>query len=149
MNEAQKAAALAAATGDFPLTQARLDVMLDVAAERFGRELPTQVLVVWELERHGGACPLCSVPWVAVHANHATMRIDPVTKVAVTAKQLSDFTYYRPGCKCFKRCTRAGMKVASGHGKTVTLYRPGCGQLLVAERLLEMPTCINCGGLIT
>lgn len=160
MRAARKAAAIPAAGGWEPAgqwfyDQALLDERMAGVYERFGRDLPTEVLVTWELEHHGGKCPVCGIPWKAVRVNPVA-RAQDEAGVSHIVREFADFTIHEPACRCFKRCTTAGVMVPlfTKEGERRVLARiPGCGSWLVAERLLtdhgqRQATCLNCGCLI-
>lgn len=104
------------------MTQAKLDAGMRQIAERRPRQ---EVLEVYDLEWHGGACPRCGAAWVPV----------------IVQNPLADFLYFRPNCHCFGRCGRATVQRPNGKPR----YRPGCGKLLMEEERMGLRWCTNCG----
>lgn len=135
--------------GAYQYTQEKIDAHMADIYERFGQSLPTEALLVMELEHKGGKCPLCGVAWRPVRCNPVTM--DKSGKKVL--REFGDFVVHQPACRCFKRCTTAGIMVPVGGDKKVFRRVPGCGAWLVAERLLTehgqaQKTCLNCGCVI-
>jgi hypothetical protein len=81
------------------------------------------------LERNGGPCPLCGVLFEAVRSEYV---VNWGKKGEIT---FGGFTYYRPACGCYRICTT----VPFPHGSV-----EGCGRILVAETLLNIPHCTAC-----
>ena len=71
------------------------------------------------LERRGGPCPICGVPFNVVFVDN----------------EYGCFQYYQPSCRCYKRCE--WVKVPSG-------VVPGCGRWLIAEKLVGIDYCTSC-----
>jgi len=71
------------------------------------------------LERKGGPCPFCGVPFNLVIVDNA----------------YGCFNYYQPSCRCFKRCE--WVKFPSGLVK-------GCGRWLIAEGIVGIGYCTSC-----
>ena len=130
--------------------QAHLEYRMGDVFERFGKTMETEELVYYELLLNGGECEICGRGWVPTHVLH---QVEVDGKVVRT---FADFTVYQPVCGCYKQCETAGVTVEiySKKGKReVVRRRPGCGELLVVERLMtlhgkDQRTCRNCGGII-
>ncbi|MFA5376793.1 MAG: hypothetical protein WC455_13675 [Dehalococcoidia bacterium] len=71
------------------------------------------------LERKGGPCPFCGVPFNKVDVDN----------------RYGKFSYYQPSCRCFKRCDW----VQFPSGPVV-----GCGRWLIAERIVGINFCTSC-----
>ena len=70
----------------------------------------TQVIVALELERKGGACPVCDKSFAAVEVEN----------------RFAHFTYYKPACFCFRVCERCGRFMVSERLLGIP-YCTGCG----------------------
>lgn len=148
---AQKSAAQALAKVK-PYDQKHLERRMAEVFAKWGKELTTERLKVMELQLHGGPCPVCQKGWIPTHVEEWGRAWNEKLQQWVNQQLFADFTLFRPSCRCFKTCTVAGILVKVGGGKEILLRRPGCGALLVEERLLqlnhEQKTCLNCGGVI-
>ena len=78
------------------------------------------------LERHGGPCPICGVPFNVVFVDN----------------QFGSFNYYQPSCRCFKRCE--SVKIRDRKTGHLDGYVKGCGRWLIAERLVNIGYCTHC-----
>lgn len=113
--------------------------VLDQLVKASSRDIPTEIIAAWQLEAKGGVCLLCQKPYIPV----------------MVKNRFADFTYYTPDCRCYKRCTLAGVKDSYERRRgttrsTVEVMRKysGCGKILVEEKLLGLDRCSNCGGYI-
>jgi hypothetical protein len=88
------------------------------------------ILQALRLEREGGPCPLCRVPFRAVLVDNPCGR----------------FAYYEPACRCYKKCMRIAHpryfdpKVR----RYVEGWSEGCGRWMVAEKLAGLDRCMDC-----
>jgi len=85
-----------------------------------------QKLLALELERKGGQCPICDVPFKRVEVRN----------------QFATFDYFEPGCYCYKKCPVCSIPDQLDEDGRVV--RSGVPRFMVAERLLEVHQCIRC-----
>lgn len=155
---------------EHPFTQERLDERMGDTFETYGKSMPIEVLVAWELMWKGGKCPRqdCNLPFLPSRVVNAVYAKDKDTGEVlknpdgepILLHLFADFTMYVPGCRCYKKCERAGTWVELAKGKRELSKNEGCGSWLVAERLLQdhkrdlsgtgvsQRECLSCGGWI-
>jgi hypothetical protein len=138
----------------WPVTDERIAEEMERYFEMFGKDLPTQMLYETQTQLHGGACMVegCGRPFKKRRVYQALYVPDQEGKPTKEVRQVfADFEMYVPDCHCYKTCTTAGhmAKVFTRDGPREVMVRtPGCGRVLVAERLMGEKTCLNCGGII-
>jgi len=82
-----------------------------------------------ELERVGGPCHYCNVPFKRVEVKNSH----------------GDFAMFEPACHCYKRCDRVVYEATvDKDGKPVAETK--CGRWMVEERFKNLSRCIVCYG---
>jgi len=153
------------------ITQAEIDRLMQDRVKRYGDVMPKGALTALMLEWKGGDCPLCGNPFMPKSVINRVVAKDKDTGEVlrdeedkeIILHEFANFTMYVPGCRCFKRCTKAGIMMPewvqgrtggyADHRKMVVGKIPGCGAWMVAERLLQgegidQKQCLSCGGII-
>jgi len=149
---------------EYTLNQEELDKILASRLEMFGQTMPAEYLTAFKLEWKGGECPRCHKqfePTYVFHANYAKDKdtgevLNGPDGKPIILRVFADFILYVPSCHCYKRCDVSGIHVKSwekGESKMVVARTPGCGNWLIAERLLQdsgvpQKNCLSCGRLI-
>jgi len=54
--------------------------------------MPPELLILMNLEKDGGLCPLCKKPW----------------KKVVVKNRFADNYYFDPDCRCYPKCKNCG-----------------------------------------
>ena len=89
----------------------------------------TQLIAALELERKGGHCPSCDTLFVEVRVEN----------------RFGKFSYFEPGCYCYKKCITAPAFRLNKNGERKSDGNiAGCGRFLVAEKFLGIDHCTNC-----
>lgn len=92
-----------------------------------GHELVARVAT---LERRGGPCPVCGVPF----------------NLVIVDNKFGQFDYYQPSCRCYKRCESVKIREKKKDGSYGRLLGEveGCGRWLIAEKLTNIDYCTSC-----
>ena len=86
----------------------------------------TQIILNLEMERTGGNCSFCGYPWKKIDVDN------PFAK----------FTYYQPGCHCYKKCQRCTIP-ATVDDKGRVRYSE-IPHYMVVERFMDIAYCTAC-----
>lgn len=152
---------------EYCIDQAELEALMGNVFEAYGKSLPTEVLMAWELQLRGGPCPRkdCGAPFLPKRVLNVVFAKDRETGEVlkdgednpIVLRTFADFTMHYPGCHCYKRCEVGGLWVSKGGGRREVTRITGCGDWLVAERLLTdhgvdlsgtgtaQKECLSCG----
>jgi len=97
--------------------------------EREEKRGDVAALKALEMERRGGPCHYCGVPFAEVKVNN----------------RYAEFSYFEPACHCYKRCQEIVTEACLDDDKNpVPAVR--CGRWMVEERFKELSLCIACHG---
>jgi hypothetical protein len=138
----------------WPVDEDRIQEEMDRCFGLYGKELPTQLLYEWQTQHKGGVCMVegCGRPFRRQLVYHALYALDEEGKPTKEVRQVfADFYIYVPDCHCYKTCKTAGRMISiyTRDGPKEVMWKlPGCGRVMVAERLTGDKTCMKCGGII-
>lgn len=94
--------------------------------------MESRIQLAEQLQHQGGECPLC-------HREFDRIKVD---------NAYGNFEYFIPACYCYKTCDRIPRwwyeTNSRGDEVFVRGFRPGCGRIMIAERLMNVKHCTDC-----